>query len=99
MVELGDPNGDVVGEGVSGGSGYQTFFGFQLKFFSQEQVSLNFERHPQVEYFWQVGDAESCKQPGCSRLANTMNMERRWKDYALASHSDPPQCRKPDTYK
>ena len=73
--------------------------GFQLKFFSQEQVSLNFERHPQVEYFWQVGDAEFCKQPGCRRLADTMNMERRWKDYALASHSHPPQCTKPDTNK
>ena len=98
MVELGDPNGDVVGAGFSVGSGYQTFFGakfvgFQLKFFSQEQVSLNFETHPQV------GDAESCKQRGCSRLANTMNIERLWKDYALASHSHPPQCAKPDIYK
>lgn len=58
------------------------FVGFQLKFFSQEQVSLNFERHPQVEYFWQVGDAEFCKQPGC-RIWQTL-----WtsKDYGKTMH-------------
>lgn len=36
MVELGDPNGDVVGEGFSGGSGYQTFFGSEVCWFSTE---------------------------------------------------------------
>lgn len=61
MVELGDPNGDVVGEGVSGDSGYQTFFGFQLKFCSRirrlsifvKLVMLNLANN-QVVAGWQI---------------------------------------------